>query len=228
MPCIQIEVNGFSETIGTLSADDLRWLGRETLAPVIRWIRAAGGDIDLTDTPEPGIIANSSREDAPQRFTQQRWATFNGNCGHRHVPENGDRWDPGLLNLKAVVGYAAEALLDARVNPPLAPVTLPTPGAPTSLVPYPYSPTEEDSMLVLQDRNLTLYLVRNGRKVLLYDALDEIGQGSYSVSQAAHDMHTGGLTPEPWRAIDWIPLGLVKWEEGKDPNAPDYFRRKVI
>ena len=36
------------------------------------------------------------------RFTAQEWDSFDGWCGHCHVPEN-DHWDPGAINLTALL-----------------------------------------------------------------------------------------------------------------------------
>lgn len=107
--CVQVEINGFAEEAAGWSQDKLRWLGREVIAPIVRWIRSQGGNIDLTDIPEPGAIGGSAYVFAPQRMTYSRWATFNGICGHRHVPEN-DHWDGGGLDMRAIALYAAEAL----------------------------------------------------------------------------------------------------------------------
>lgn len=108
-PCIQIEVNGFASETPSWEERKLAWLGREVQAPVVSWIRSEGGDIDLTDIPEPGAIGGSASMYAPQRISFARWNAFNGVCAHRHVPEN-DHWDAGALNLRRICEHTAEAL----------------------------------------------------------------------------------------------------------------------
>jgi len=59
--------------------------------------------------PESGAI---SLEAAAQRlgyawdpFTYDDWYSFGGICGHQHAPENGDRWDPGRLNVPRIIEH---------------------------------------------------------------------------------------------------------------------------
>jgi hypothetical protein len=95
--CIQICLTGRSADVRSIPADDLRWLGREVLYPIMR----AYGVPDVWATfvgPEAGVIATPT---APQRFTADEWVRFSGVCGHQHVPGN-DHWDPGVINVEAI------------------------------------------------------------------------------------------------------------------------------
>lgn len=140
--CIQIEVNGHADDAGNWSDAKLRWLGADVIAPIVRWVRSQGGDIDLTDVPAPGPHGGSARVDAVQRMSFARWDSFNGVCGHRHVPEN-EHYDPDQLDLVKVCGYAAAAL-----GPPAGPAS-----------PAPI-PTEDDDMkLSITDEDNTLYFI---------------------------------------------------------------------
>lgn len=42
---------------------------------------------------------------AKQRMTAAQWNTFNGWCGHQHVPEN-DHWDPGAIPIDRLLNTA--------------------------------------------------------------------------------------------------------------------------
>lgn len=119
--CIQVELNGRADDAGSWPDAKLRWIATAVLVPIVKWIRAQGGDIDLTDVPEPGPHANSARVDAPQRMAFPRWNTFNGVCGHRHAPEN-DHYDADQLDMRAIATYAA-AELGTPTHPATAPVT---------------------------------------------------------------------------------------------------------
>lgn len=95
--CIQVCLTGRSAQIHTIPADDLRWLGREVLYPIMKaysipevWATFVG--------LEAGVIATPT---APQRFTADQWVRFSGVCGHQHVPDN-DHWDPGRLDVVTI------------------------------------------------------------------------------------------------------------------------------
>lgn len=113
---VQIEINGKAAEAAAWPDEWLEWLGREVLAPVARWCAGQGSPIDLADVVEPGAIPNSARMDAPQRMPFDRWDSFAGVCGHRHVPEN-DHWDGGGLDMRRVASYAIAALGGVPASP---------------------------------------------------------------------------------------------------------------
>lgn len=91
---IQVEIVGYSEVFRHASDDELRWIGE-----AIREVCQVEG-IDMHNYPEfydqtSGftLATRTSR----QRMTYAAWDSFNGVCGHQHVPEN-THWDPGALN----------------------------------------------------------------------------------------------------------------------------------
>lgn len=101
---IQIEIVGFAGQSHTWSSEVLQWLGEQVIAPIV----AAHPSINLDNHPtfygeDAGFtIASAS---ARQRMSYAAWDAFNGICGHQHAPEN-DHWDPGKLNIAAVVAAA--------------------------------------------------------------------------------------------------------------------------
>lgn len=99
---IQIEIAGHATEAGGWSDAYLRFLALEVLVPIVDFIRSQGGTFDYGSCPDPAgseQIGGSSLESAPQRFGWETWHHFNSHCGHRHVTGNGDRYDPGLLDL---------------------------------------------------------------------------------------------------------------------------------
>ena len=105
---IQIELHGYSEDAESWPQEWLDNITVDLIVPICRWVAAyAGGMIDLSQAPDPGIIANSSLETAPQRMSERVWANFPGLCSHRHVPQNGDRWDTGRLDTPRIARHAA-------------------------------------------------------------------------------------------------------------------------
>lgn len=87
---VQIEIVGFAAYTQDMSDDDLRWLGG-----IVREIcEREGIDVNRYKTfvgTEAGTIATTT---AKQRMPFAEWESFNGVCGHQHVPEN-HHWDPG-------------------------------------------------------------------------------------------------------------------------------------
>lgn len=89
---IQIEVVGLSEEAHDWPHEELQWLGEEVLAPIL--------------LAYPEIPLSVFHGD---RMTCDEWNAWPGGlCGHRHAPEN-DHWDPGELNLDAILEYALRA-----------------------------------------------------------------------------------------------------------------------
>lgn len=113
IPCIQVEINGYSAEVPQWSEDKVRWIGRQ-VARLVAELQRAGVSINLDPAYQPGAwqIAMSAASDAPQRMSMTQWNSFNGIACHALVPEN-DHWDTGALDLRAVARYAQEALAEA-------------------------------------------------------------------------------------------------------------------
>jgi hypothetical protein len=99
---IQVEIVGRAAETHTWSDDWLKFIG-SFIADVVN----AGVPVDINNYPKfygsgDGLIASSS---GFQRFKPDQWNSFNGVCGHQHVPEN-DHWDPGKLNIARVIEHA--------------------------------------------------------------------------------------------------------------------------
>lgn len=101
---IQIEVVGFAaKTIWPAAQID-------AMKSLMRWIEAQTGIKQI-----PLAFGNSSQYGLknPLEFSPAYWKTFNGWCGHQHVPEN-RHWDPGAINL----GILFEPVLPPIPVPP--------------------------------------------------------------------------------------------------------------
>ncbi len=74
------------------------------VADVVRGIITEVPGIDIDSYPEPARWRASGGYGvkAPQRFSDKEWKTFNGICGHQHVPYN-THWDPGGFDIKGFV-----------------------------------------------------------------------------------------------------------------------------
>ncbi|MFI5473234.1 hypothetical protein ACIA6D_23710 [Streptomyces cacaoi] len=83
------------------------------VAWLVRWLHDNHG-VPLTcvsqwlaygkDTRRPGITP-ASYGASPARMTFAQWNSFEGWCGHQHVPEN-DHGDPGSMNFARVIALA--------------------------------------------------------------------------------------------------------------------------
>lgn len=95
---IQIEIVGHAGDSPNWPVEKLHRIGK-----LLRRVKDEGGvDFQFVAPefvgPESGTIASAT---APQRMSQALWRSFNGVCGHQHVPEN-DHWDPGHINIAEV------------------------------------------------------------------------------------------------------------------------------
>jgi hypothetical protein len=72
------------------------------LAGLVREIVATLGNINIDEFPALWSDRDSHGETARQRLTEQQWESFNGICGHQHVPHN-THWDPGALDISSFV-----------------------------------------------------------------------------------------------------------------------------
>jgi hypothetical protein len=75
----------------------------KALAGLVQEITSALGDININIHPEKWSASGSYGEKASQRLTEAEWETFNGICGHEHVPNN-THWDPGAFDIKEFMG----------------------------------------------------------------------------------------------------------------------------
>lgn len=73
----------------------------ENLRRWMRWVESAVG-VARVGARFVGPEASPYGLHAPQRFSTALWQSFNGWCGHQHVPEN-DHWDPGALDIAALL-----------------------------------------------------------------------------------------------------------------------------
>lgn len=113
---IQIEIEGWSAKSAERTDEEIEFLG-EVIAAIVE----AGVPINLDHVAqfvgaEAGTIAVKNSK---YRMTPEQWRTFDGVCGHQHVPEN-EHWDPGHLDVQAAVDHAK-----AILGQPAAPSTPP-------------------------------------------------------------------------------------------------------
>lgn len=99
---IQVEVVGYARQMHLLPESALVYLGG-----VVKEIVKAVPGIRLWSPPffGEGCGWTLATETARQRMTFDAWRTFDGVCGHQHVPENA-HWDPGALNVAKILDYA--------------------------------------------------------------------------------------------------------------------------
>lgn len=92
---IQLEVVGFAHEAGNWPS-----VQATALKSLMRWIEAQVG------IQQFGPIFGSSEQygyNNPLEFGPNYWQSFNGWCGHQHVPEN-SHWDPGAIVLTNLFG----------------------------------------------------------------------------------------------------------------------------
>ena len=171
---IQIEVVGF--------ASKPQWPAVQVTAlkALMRWIEAQTG------IKQTGPLFGGSNQAGLKNsleFSNSYWTTFNGWCGHQHVPEN-DHWDPGAI--------AISSLFD--VNPP-APVPVPPAGF---KVPASYY-TEVAQVPLTASRSQGGYIVIGGDGgVFTYDTPFYGSLGGTTLSSPIID-------------AAWSPTGLGYW-----------------
>jgi len=87
----------------------------KALAGLVDEITRALGDINISIYPESWSASGSYGEKASQRLTETEWESFNGICGHEHVPNN-THWDPGAFDIEELLGYiGSERIPDAQL-----------------------------------------------------------------------------------------------------------------
>lgn len=93
---VQIEIVGFATQMPDMPDDQLAWLANSVVAPI-------RGVAPFTLTAPLFVPYPSSYGfGAAQRLSWAQWSTFNGICGHQHVPGN-DHGDPGALNVTKLI-----------------------------------------------------------------------------------------------------------------------------
>lgn len=92
---IQIEIAWRAENIAALP-DAMK----QELRLLIAWINKQCG-IKRVAPPFYGHEAYGNGSIARMEF--QEWTSFNGWCGHQHVPEN-QHWDPGKIDIDYLLG----------------------------------------------------------------------------------------------------------------------------
>ena len=118
LSAIQIEVVGFART-PDWSLDTI-----ETVRKLMIWIEEQTG----IKPSAPRFLSDKdgwiARLDAPQRMAANAWKTWDGWCGHQHVPEN-THWDPGTCPITALL-----------IRSPLTPENPKPVGAPMANAPF--------------------------------------------------------------------------------------------
>lgn len=110
--CIQIELVAKAASSGTLQREYLNGIGR-----LMRWIESN------TQIKRTALTFHSGTEGitlatvtSPIRLKPREWITFNGWCGHQHVPENA-HWDPGAIDIDYLLKF--ETGVRPMIDPPL-------------------------------------------------------------------------------------------------------------
>lgn len=105
---LQVELTGITEGIANEPQEVLDNIAEDVVVPLCVWADTKNSPIDLSDLPEyPWVIANSAREDAPQRYTVNRWCVTRGMLTHANVPMGDDHWDTGAMNIVWIAQHAA-------------------------------------------------------------------------------------------------------------------------
>ena len=98
---VQVEVWGFAAKMGSLHQHAIEWLAERLLAPVARLV-----PINLDRVHPTGGVSCYGRN-SRCRMTAEQWQSFDGVCGHQHVPDN-EHWDPGDMPLRAIAHRARQ------------------------------------------------------------------------------------------------------------------------
>ena len=111
---IQLELAGFASDSPDRTATELHWLGTEVVAPINRALAAAG-----LPTIPPVIVPAGFRgpgggivlasPNSPIRLSDREFESFSGHLGHQHAPAPDSHWDPGGLDVAAILRYAGTA-----------------------------------------------------------------------------------------------------------------------
>jgi hypothetical protein len=99
---IQIEIVGRARNAASFSDPLLVELARW-----MRWVEEKTGVRRVAPFAFRGPAAFGINGAA--RMTRAQWNSFNGWCGHQHVPEN-DHWDPGLIPIERLLGIGEDGI----------------------------------------------------------------------------------------------------------------------
>lgn len=105
---IQVEVAGFAHETPSWSQDFLRWLGEEVARPIMETVGVPAIIVPqgFHGDGEGIILASTS---SPIRFKSvAAMDAFSGHLGHQHMPAPDVHWDPGALDVAAIIRYAQE------------------------------------------------------------------------------------------------------------------------
>jgi hypothetical protein len=122
---VQIELEGRAADSAGIPQDALDWLAEAVTVPIMRFYARQGWKFNVLNTPDVAneVMGGSAAENAPQRMSVNRWALHDGMNGHRHVVWNGDRWDPGPMDLLYVARKAHAIFTGQPAGPPVQPPT---------------------------------------------------------------------------------------------------------
>ena len=126
------------------------------LAGLVREIVAELGDININEFPDLWSASKSHGENARQRMTDKEWESFNGICGHEHVPHN-THWDPGAFDIKSFVELLRGESAGSGATPSLGPAS--------ETVDWPF-------LLERGDRSDRVEVVRGTLQILGYGSFD--------------------------------------------------------
>lgn len=96
--CVQVEIVGHAATMDELTDDQLRWLAEQVMRPIMAAVPIKAHAPTFYGEDAGFTLAT---ETAPQRLSFDAWRSFDGWCGHQHVPENA-HWDPGHLDVPRI------------------------------------------------------------------------------------------------------------------------------
>lgn len=99
IPCIQVEIAGYAGEIHNYSDDWYKKLAKNVIKPVCDAVNIDYHIYKSFKGEGDGILASAS---SSNRMSDDEWLSFNGICGHQHVPNN-DHWDPGRLDFAKII-----------------------------------------------------------------------------------------------------------------------------
>lgn len=91
---IQIEISGFAGKPN--EHPPVQW---DSLRALMRWIEQTHG----VKSVGPGRPFATAYGQKHLRFSNAEWDPFNGFCGHCHIGEGNDHWDPGAIDLESLL-----------------------------------------------------------------------------------------------------------------------------
>ncbi len=119
---IQVEVAGFAGESHNWPEATIKWLGEWVVRPIAQAVGIPPVVVPQGFHGEgEGLLLASKR--SPIRFKNAaQLDAFAGHCGHQHMPDPDQHWDPGRLPIARILAYARtldqpeEFTLDAEVK----------------------------------------------------------------------------------------------------------------